>query len=117
MACYIRMKKRVTIVVVVILTLTVMMCLWMAKTPKGQRLLYHYKVSALESLVLGKTESQLRAIFPEITPVSGSFSILVSKNLHPYHIPPNHTLFRLGSDYIVFELQNGRVISVHRVSG
>jgi hypothetical protein len=67
--------------------------------------------------VIGLTEAELRAKYPEVTELEGSFSILVSKSLHPYHPPATNKLLRFGRDYLVAELQDGRVIALHRVSG
>ena len=67
--------------------------------------------------VIGLTEAELRAKYPEVTEMDGSFANLVSKNLHPYHPPPTNKLLRFGRDYLVAELKDGRVIALHRVSG
>jgi hypothetical protein len=67
--------------------------------------------------VVGLTEAELRAKYPEITELDAGFSNLVSKNLHPYHPPATNKLLRFGRDYLVAELKDGRVIALHRVSG
>ena len=67
--------------------------------------------------VIGKSEQDLKEMFGRVNPVDGSFSILVSKNLHPYHPPDSHRLLRLDDTYTVFELKENKVIKVHRVSG
>jgi hypothetical protein len=67
--------------------------------------------------VVGLTEAQLRAKYPELKEIERSFSILVSKNLHPYHPPATNKLLRFGREYLVVELKDGRVIALHRVSG
>ncbi|WP_152032780.1 hypothetical protein [Ereboglobus luteus] len=70
-----------------------------------------------ENEIIGLTEEALRRRFPDITEVSGSFSILVSKNLHPYQVPKNNKLLQFGTLYLVAELKDGRVIAIHKVSG
>jgi hypothetical protein len=70
-----------------------------------------------DQFVLGKSEAELKKMFGRVDPVEGSFSLLVSKNLHPYRPPDTHRLLRLGDTYIVFELKDDKVIKVHRVSG
>jgi hypothetical protein len=67
--------------------------------------------------VIGLTEAELRAKYPEITGRDSSFALLVSKNLHPYHPPATNKLLRFGDNYLVLELKNGRVIALHRISG
>lgn len=65
--------------------------------------------------VVGLTEAELRAKYPEVTELDASFDNLVSKNLYPYR--PQGKLLRFGRDYLVAELKDGRVIALHRVSG
>jgi hypothetical protein len=67
--------------------------------------------------VIGLTEAELRAKYPEVAELDASFRNLVSKNLHPYHPPATHKLLRFGKDYLVAELKDGKVIALHRVSG
>ncbi len=67
--------------------------------------------------VIGLSEKELYEKYPETTVPSGSFLILVSKNLHPYHAPSDHVFLRYGEQYWVFELKDGKVIALHRVSG
>jgi hypothetical protein len=67
--------------------------------------------------VIGLTEAELRAKYPEVTELDRSFDLLVSKNLHPYHPPATIKLLRFGRDYLVAELKDGKVIVLHRVSG
>jgi hypothetical protein len=67
--------------------------------------------------IIGLTEAELRAKYPEVTELDRSFNLLVSKNLHPYHPPATNKLLRFGRDYLVAELKDGRVIALHRVSG
>lgn len=75
-------------------------------------------VAALEAReVIGLTEAELRAKYPEVAEIDGGFATLVSKNLHPYNPPPTNKLLRFGSEYLVAELKDGRVIALHRVSG
>jgi hypothetical protein len=69
------------------------------------------------SQVIGLSETELRTRFPQLTELDNSFDLLVSKNLHPYHPPPGHKLLRFGSDYVVVELKDGKVIALHRVGG
>jgi hypothetical protein len=66
---------------------------------------------------IGLTEAELRAKYPEVTDLTHSFSILVSKYLYPYHPPATNKLLRFGRDYLVVELKDGRVIALHHVSG
>ena len=67
--------------------------------------------------VVGLTEAELRARYPEVTELDNSFSLLVSKNLHPYHPPATNKVLRFGKLYLVAELKDGKVIALHRVSG
>jgi hypothetical protein len=67
--------------------------------------------------VIGLTEAELRAKYPEVAELSVSFSILASKHLHPYHPPATNKLLRFGREYLVAELKDGRVIALHQVSG
>jgi len=67
--------------------------------------------------VIGLTEAELYKIHPEVIVPTRSFLILVSKNLHPYHAPSDHVFLRYGQEYLVFELKDGKVIAIHRVSG
>lgn len=67
--------------------------------------------------VIGLTEAELRTKYPDISELSVSFSILVSKHLHPYHPPATNKLLRFGREYLVAELKDGRVIALHQVSG
>ena len=67
--------------------------------------------------VIGLSEKELYKIYPEVNIPSNSFLNLVSKNLHPYHAPSEHVFLRYGKEYVVFELKNGKVIAMHRVSG
>jgi hypothetical protein len=69
------------------------------------------------AVVAGLSETELQAKYPDVKKVDGSFSILVSKNLHPYN-PPNGTKFlRFGKEFLVAELRNGKVTALHRVNG
>jgi hypothetical protein len=67
--------------------------------------------------VVGLTEAELRTKYPEMAEIEGSFSIIVSKSLHPYQLPATNKLLRLGREYLVVELKNGRVIALYPVSG
>jgi hypothetical protein len=67
--------------------------------------------------VIGLTEAELRAKYPDVTELDRSFDLLVSKNLHPYKLPATNKLLRFGRNYLVAELKNGRVIALHRVHG
>ena len=70
-----------------------------------------------EEDVIGLSEKELYKIHPEVNIPSSSFLNLVSKNLHPYHAPRDHVFLRCGKKYLVFELKNGKVIAMHKVSG
>jgi hypothetical protein len=78
-----------------------------------------YSESAIPSAedVIGLSEKELYEKYPETNKPSGSFLILVSKNLHPYHAPSDHVFLRYGKAYLVFELNNGKVINLHKVHG
>lgn len=52
-----------------------------------------------------------------VVPMDSSFDLLVSKNLHPYTLPPSHELLRFGSAYLVLEFAEGKLIAIHKVSG
>ena len=67
--------------------------------------------------VIGLTEADLRAKYPEMAALDRSFDLLVSKNLHPYHPPATNKLLRFGRAYLVAELKDGRVIALHHISG
>ncbi|MGV3756852.1 MAG: OmpA family protein [Verrucomicrobiota bacterium] len=67
--------------------------------------------------VIGLTEAELRAQYPQMAELDNSFSLLVSKNLHPYHPPATNKLLRFGNTYLVAELKDGKVIALHRISG
>jgi hypothetical protein len=67
--------------------------------------------------VIGLTEAELRAKYPEVTELDRSFDLLSSKNLHPYHSLATNKLLRFGQDYLVAELRGGRVIALHHVGG
>jgi hypothetical protein len=67
--------------------------------------------------VAGLSEAELRAKYTDVKEIDNSFSILVSKNLHPYHPPEGTKFLRFGKEYLVAELRNGRVVALHRVSG
>ncbi len=67
--------------------------------------------------VIGLTEAELRAKYPEMADLDRSFDLLVSKNLHPYRVPPTNKLLQFGRAYVVAELKDGRVIALHHVSG
>jgi len=67
--------------------------------------------------VIGLTEAELRAKYPQVTELDNSFSLLVSKSLHPYHPPATNKLLRFGNTYLVAELKDGKVIALHRVRG
>lgn len=67
--------------------------------------------------VIGLTQSELYEKYPETKTPTGSFSLLISKNLHPYNPPIDHVFLQYGDEYIVFELNEGKVIALHRVSG
>lgn len=75
------------------------------------------KLASAPNALIGLTEAELRAKHPEVVELDGSFSLLVSKNLHPYQPPPTHRFLRIGSSYRVAELKDGKVIAVHRVRG
>jgi hypothetical protein len=67
--------------------------------------------------VIGLTEAELRAKYPEVTELNRSFDLLASKNLHPYHPLATNKLLRFGQDYLIAELRGGRVIALHHVGG
>jgi hypothetical protein len=67
--------------------------------------------------VIGLTEAELRAKYPETTEVDWGFSINVSKTLYPYSPPRNNQLLRIGKTYLVVELKDGKVIALHRIKG
>jgi len=67
--------------------------------------------------VVGLSEAELRAKYPQVTALDRSFELLVSKSLRPYRVPAEHKLLRFGRDYLVAELKDGRVIALHPVSG
>jgi hypothetical protein len=67
--------------------------------------------------VIGLPEAELRAKYPSVAELEGSFDLLVSKHLHPYHPATTNKLLRFGREYLVAELKNGKVIALHRVSG
>ena len=67
--------------------------------------------------VVGLTEAELRAKYPEVAELDKSFDLLVSKNLHPYHAQATNKFLRFGRAYLVAELKDGKVIALHRVSG
>ena len=71
----------------------------------------------MKETVMGLSEKELYEMYPEVNIPSNSFLNLVSKNLHPYHAPIENVFLRYGENYIVFELSNGKVITMHRVSG
>lgn len=52
-----------------------------------------------------------------VVPMDSSFDLLVSKNLHPYQLPPGHELLRFGSAYLVLEFADGKLIAIHKVHG
>ena len=67
--------------------------------------------------VIGMTEAELYDKYPETVIPDGSFLLLISKNLHPYHLPSDHVFLQFGDTYTVFELKDGKVIALHQVSG
>ena len=67
--------------------------------------------------VIGLSEQQLLKIYPESEVLDRSFHLLVTKHLHPYRIPSEHKLLRLGRAYVVFELKSDKVIAIHKISG
>jgi hypothetical protein len=75
-------------------------------------------LSALTSQdVVGLTEAELYSKYPETAELAESFSILVSKSLHPYDPPKTNKLLRIGREYLVVEMKDGKVIALHVVSG
>ncbi len=70
-----------------------------------------------EDMVVGLSTEELYSRYPAFNVPDASFLNLVSKNLHPYHIPPDHTFLRYGREYLVIEIKNGKVIALHRVHG
>jgi hypothetical protein len=67
--------------------------------------------------VIGLTEAELHAKYPEVNEIDGNFYNLVLKNLHPYHPPSTNKFLRFGRYYLVAELKDGGVIALHRVRG
>jgi hypothetical protein len=67
--------------------------------------------------VVGLSEAELRSKYPETAELAGSFSILVSKSLRPYDPPKTNKLLRIGREYLVVEMKDGKVIALHRVCG
>ena len=66
----------------------------------------------------GLTPRQIEDLWKRpLTEVEGSFSILVSKNLHPYVPPEGNRLMRYGDSYLVLEFSENRLVSIHPVSG
>ena len=67
------------------------------------------------SLVVGKSLDEVRSMFQDVHETEGSFDILVSKNLP--HRPPNRKYYRWAQRYVVFEVEDRRVIALVFVHG
>lgn len=67
--------------------------------------------------VVGLTETDLHAKYPEFVKPDQSFDLLASKSLYPYKVPRSHVLLRFGKTYLVVEIKDGQVIALHQISG
>ncbi|MBK8481478.1 MAG: hypothetical protein IPL40_09930 [Proteobacteria bacterium] len=67
--------------------------------------------------MIGRSEAELRLSFCDVSPLDMSFQNLVSKKLHPYRPPRASRLLRLARTYVVFEVQDDKVVRVHRLAG
>ena len=66
-------------------------------------------------LVVGKSLEEVRAMFKDVHESTGSFSILVSKNLR--NRPPGRKYFQWEQRYVVFEVEGDSVVALSFVSG
>jgi len=66
-------------------------------------------------LVVGKSLDEVRPMFKDLHESSGSFDILVSKNLRTR--PPNRKYYQWEQRYVVFEIEGDRVVALTFVHG
>jgi hypothetical protein len=66
-------------------------------------------------LVVGKSLEEVRAMFKDVHESTGSFSILVSKNLR--NRPSGRKYFQWEQRYVVFEVEGDRVVALSFVYG